>query len=204
MAACIGTSEPWALTSVHGAVRLAPLRLMSPDQRHKVVPSEHVTLRLTDLGHSEGSYRDVLAGTSSSPLAVRSEVVLLLPWSLLPVISKLEADARAVPYEHDPTFAPEDWLAAWHHFVDVDAQPPSQVLEAVAREARALRLTPSTGRRHHVFGSRELPSAPSTSVSAGGRAIRRGIGFGDQRLPLGADVGPRDVLISPSAAPETR
>jgi len=183
MAACIGVSDPWVLTSAQGAARLAPLRLMSLDEQ-RAVPSA-VILTLTDLGYAGGSFTDVLEGSSNSPLANRSEVVLLLPWSLLPVIARLEAHARATPYEHDPHFAPEDWLAAWHHFVDTDEQPPSQAVRAMAREARALQLARSATRRHHVFGTiRPLERTRLNPVRAGR----------DASIP---ERGPDDLLPDP-------
>ncbi|HEV3212030.1 MAG TPA: hypothetical protein VGZ03_01400 [Acidimicrobiales bacterium] len=173
-------------------------------QEQRSVPTAAVILSLTDLRYVAASSPGEPAAPATSPLAIRSEVVLLLPWSLLPTIAALEAHARATPYEHDPQFAPEDWLPTWHHFVDADEQLTSRVVEAMSQKARVLELAPSATRRHHVFGTvrqtREmLPLTVSTAPEGStDEADRHG-----QDTRAAESIGSLNVLVTPGTSVDT-
>jgi hypothetical protein len=170
MAACIEPTDPWVLTSTSGAVRLGPLRLMS--LRHpRSIPDAAALLDVTDLGTTAVSVSNVYTDVEPSPLRVRSEVVLLVPWSLLPTIAELEARTHTAPYEYDRGFAPEDWLPAWHRFITIDesspqgmppttVQRPGDPLGAPCMRTRQYVL--GTVRRHRGVGSRGSDPDKST------------------------------------------
>lgn len=152
MAACIGPSDPWVLTVGTGAVRLAPLRLMSLREQRSV-PAAGVLLDLTDLGCIGADCTKGLAEPSTSPLRNRPEVVLLFPWSLVSTVTELEELARTAPYQYEPRFAPEDWLATWHHFLDADEWPPAPLVKSMAPQARVVSPVLSAQRRHVVLAA---------------------------------------------------
>lgn len=156
MAACIGDVDPWVLTASSGTVRLAPLRLMSLLEQ-RALPDAAVLLDLRDLGCIRGQVPNELAESPpSSPLGMRSDVVLMVPWSLLPSIAELEGHARMVPCGYEPSFAPEDWLPAWHHFIDTEEMSSTDLFETVCQRTGAPRL-PSAKRRRYVLGTVRRP-----------------------------------------------
>src|SRR5580658_8912017 len=88
LAASIGTSDPWVMTASSGAVTLVPYRMLSLDDRLPTT-EPRVTLRLTHLGRVDSAEAE-RRGLSRSPLRDRSEVVLLLSWSLLSAVAELD------------------------------------------------------------------------------------------------------------------
>jgi hypothetical protein len=201
MAASIGTSDPWVLSSAHGTVLLAPLRLMSMREQ-QIVPDAGELMDLYDLGYTAGVHAEDLGGAPGSPVTGRSEVVILLPWSLLPVIAKLEAHARATPFEHDPQFAPEDWLATWHHFIEFNPQSPPRDVELLAREAVGLQLAQSPRRRHLVLGTIwESRGSVDNSTDERGTSPREARHDGQMLPSAPATVGA--TSLSTPGAPQT-
>lgn len=171
-AAPIWKPDPWVLTSASGAVRLAPLRLMTLREQ-KSVPDTGVLLDLTNDGHFDGSNTTGPSEPPVSPLATSSEVVLLLPWSLLPTIAELEAHARITSSDYQPHFAPEDWLATWHHFVATEEWTSSCTLSAVAQGARSLQFLPSDRGRRYVIGTMRHGQGGQRASASVRRAIAR-------------------------------
>lgn len=196
MAACIA-ADPWVLTSNAGAVRLAPLRLMSIREQ-RAMPGAAVLLDLTDLGCVVEGCSDEFEPAAPSPLRMRSEVVLLVPWSLLPTVAELASHARAAPYRYEPRFAPEDWLPAWHHFIAADERPSSHLARPTERRAglRA-RASSSTRQRQYVLGTVRGSQGSGFEATRGddeGEELR-------ERSPsVGAHVARRRMSVTSSGA----
>jgi hypothetical protein len=147
-AASIGKSDLWVLAAMSGAIRLAPIHMLSTlDAR--TLPEESVLLNLIELGNFD---RDGARKTSTGlPIPPRSGAVLLLPWSAVPTLARLDALARRSPCDGR---APDgEWLTTWHHFVDTDSAPSSVVGSTMTRRAHALDVHLSPGPRRYVFGT---------------------------------------------------
>ena len=204
LAASIGASDPWVMAPWSGAVTLTPLRMMSADERDAA--TDHaVLLCLSDLGHLV-SAEDANGHATASPLRSQSEVVLLLSWSLLPIVAELDLVARTSSRELPSRYAPEDWLTAWHHFVEDDSWRPSAPVDEIASRENTLRGLPFAGSRHYVLGSlasessaHEFGFTPSSQRSLA-VAARHG---NDTAAPADA-AGPVDPLTftNPGSAPE--
>ena len=152
LAASIGSSDPWVMAASSRAVTLMPHRMMSVHEQLDSI--EHrVLLRLTDLGHL-GDPVDGRQTSVLSPLRCRSEVVLLLPWSLLATIAELDVVARTSTREIPRWSAPEDWLTAGHHFVDGADWGPLVLEGDISRRTDMLSKLPFTGMRHFIFAAR--------------------------------------------------
>lgn len=152
LAASIGSSDPWVMAASSRAVTLTPYRMMSANEQLDSI--EHrVLLRLTDLGHL-GDPVDCRPSIAPSPLRSRSEVVLLLPWSLLSTIAELDVVARTSSREIPRCYAPEDWLTAGHHFVDSADWGPLVLEDDISRRADMLSQLPFTGMRHFILADR--------------------------------------------------
>ena len=151
LAASIGYSDPWVMSASCGAITLTPVRMMSVDER-RATAEESVLLNLTDLGHLSGT-ADTLAISDDSPMRHRSEVVLLLPWSLASVVAELDVLARFDVGDRPRNYAPEDWLTTWHHFVEANEWQPAVKDIEIRRQTDSLRGLPFVGMRHFVLGS---------------------------------------------------
>ena len=151
LAASIGSADPWVMAAWSGAVTLTPLRMLSKAERD-AASDQSVLLCLSDLGHLVSTY-DASGATPASPLRSPSEVVLLLPWSLLPAVAELDLVARTSSREIPSRYAPEDWLTTWHHFVEDDDRRLAAPMDGIAGRERMLRGLPNVGARHYVLGS---------------------------------------------------
>lgn len=158
LAASIGTSDPWVMTALSGAVTLTPYRMMSAFERLQSA-EQRALLCLTDLGHL-GDSDDGRPSLVASPVRVRSEVVLLLPWSLLPIVAELDVVARTTSRKIPNCYAPEDWLTAWHHFVDVDDWGPLALDKDASMRADILSKLPFMGVQHFILAAGPYVSIP--------------------------------------------
>jgi hypothetical protein len=143
----IGTSDPWLLSATPGSIRLAPIRLMSAQDR-RTWPEESVLVNLTELAHLD---RDGARRASSLTIPLAPQVVLLLSWSVVPTLARLDAVARRSP--SDGQLPDEDWLTTWHHFVETDDAQSSAAVPTMTRRASALDVLLSPGPRRYVFGT---------------------------------------------------
>ena len=203
LAASIGASDPWVMAPWSGAVTLTPLRMMSADERDAAT-DQAVLLCLNDLGHLVNA-EDANGHAAASPLRSQSEVVLLLSWSLLPTVAELDLVARTSSRELPSQYAPEDWLTAWHHFVEDDSWRPSAPVDEIAGRENTLRGLPFAGSRHYVLGSLASESSalefgftPSTQRSLVHAASHEHVTTRER------DAGPVEPLVftNPGSAPE--
>jgi hypothetical protein len=139
------------MTASSGAVTLTPYRMTSDFERLQSA-EQRAFLSLTDLGHLGGA-GDGGSSLISSPVPSRSEVVLLLPWSLLSIVAELDVVARTTSRKIPSCYAPEDWLTAWHHFVDVDDWGPLALEEDAGVRADILSKLPFMGTRHFILAT---------------------------------------------------
>jgi hypothetical protein len=182
LAASIGSADPWMMAASSGAVTLTPYRMMSVNERLESI-EQCVLLRLTDLGHL-GSTVDGRPLLAPSPLRSRSEVVLLLPWSLLSTISELDVVARTSSREIPRCYAPEDWLTAWHHYVDGADWCPLVLEDDISRRADMLSNLPFTGMRHFILATRSsVNSVRDSHHRLAGHALVDGAGGRDRNSP---------------------
>ena len=203
LAASIGSSDPWVMTASSGAVTLTPYRMMSAYERLQSA-EQRVLLSLTDLGHL-GDTEDGRPSLVHSPLRTRSEVVLLLPWSLLSTVAELDVVARTSSREIPSRYAPEDWLTAWHHFVDGDDWGSLALGDDVTRYAGLLSKLPFTGMRHFILAA--SATVGSVRERHGSLALRDAFAEGDSdHLTPTVGHDPRDVdplvFTNPGSAPE--
>ena len=133
-AALIGTSNPWALTASSGVIQLAPIRATSAEDR-RARSEESVLLDLTELGYFDPRCVGTRRAPMSSSNPIRSGVVLLLPWSVVPTLAMM--DARARDSRGDGLMPDKGWLPTWHHFVQSEDEQTSAV-PTMTRRAHAL------------------------------------------------------------------
>jgi hypothetical protein len=189
-AVSISRSDPWVLATSAGTMRLAPLRTMSSHDRRSL-PEESVLFDLTELGHIDRSCGGDSPTSAAIPL--RPEVILLLPWSVVPTLARLGQLARGSPAGD---WAPdEDWLPTWHHFVDDKDTRPAAMALAMTRRAHALDFLLSPGSRRYVFGTV--------------RSDRHKCGAGDLELASinggrNVSAGERDSSVSGMVIPNPR
>jgi hypothetical protein len=194
-AAPIGVSDPWVLAATSGSVRLTPIRMMSAQDRRRL-PEEGVLLNLTELGLFD---RDGAQEACTSLLTpTRFQVVLLLPWSVVPTLVGLDALARRSSF--DSPLPDDDWLATWHHFVEAGDTPSPMVAPTMTRTASALDVLLSPGPWRYVFGAvcgdRQRSSADRFDVAS----VKGDNTKGDDRR-VAKIVGPkssRREMASPS------
>jgi hypothetical protein len=161
LAASILPSDPWVMAASSGAVTLTPLRMLSPEDRH-ATSEVRLLLDLADLGYV-GRAGDPRHTRPGSPPTTQTEIVLLLPWSMISAVAELDLSARTSTRELSKSFAPEDWIVTWHHFID----GTDWELEAdTVQRTNVLRALPLPGLRHFVLC--EKASELSTNAEAGG------------------------------------
>jgi hypothetical protein len=170
-------------------------RLQSAEQR--------VLLCLTDLGHL-GDSTDGEPSLVPSPVRARSEVVLLLPWSLLSTVAELDVVARTTTRQISSSYAPEDWLTAWHHFVDGEDWGPLALDDDATKRAAILRKLPFTGLRHFILAASvmaNLATADSRPVALQGLVSAGRQGYLTREGECESAVDPL-VFTNPGSAPE--
>ena len=165
----IGQLVPWMLSPIGGSIRLAPVGFFPKGWRREAIDVKHILL-LSDLGYLDGRERAERDRSSLEADRSHTEIVLLLPSTLLPMVSELRLksqstfDAAAIP------LFSEEWLPTWHHFVTTSEGAPSLVNEQTPdfSDDQSSFLAVN-GRRRYVFGSQ--PGDPS-SVPVGLGGVR--------------------------------
>jgi hypothetical protein len=192
LAASIVPADPWVMAASARAVTLTPLRMLSPEECP--TESQRVLVSLTDLGY--------VGRADRSPLASQPDVVLLLPWSMASTIAELDLAARNDVANAPATFAPEDWIMTWHHFIDVADSEASR--EDTVRRADLLRALPFSGIRRFVLGER-IGDLPADWAAAEGHLARDGdTGDGVESSALAERLQVPNPLVfsNPGSAPE--
>jgi hypothetical protein len=199
LAASIGSEDRWVMAASCGAITLTPLRMMTDDERRSATDRSALLL-LTDLGYLHSTDNSG-AELATSPLRTSSVVVLLLPWSLVDIVARLDVLARNTTVEIPRCYAPEDWLAAGHHFVDDGEWNPADLTSDVAKRANALRGLPAAERRHFIFGAL-AGETPALDRDLG----RSSHGDGSGRTTSTTERSSRDVdplvFTNPGSMPE--
>ncbi len=153
----IGQSEPWELTPFGGKVRCTPSLRREPEARFD---DDRPVLLLSDWGYLDGipvsgaidAVQPALASreTRGPP---RSDVVLLLPMSVMPLLATLRARATSGDAGGDDPLRHEDWCAVWPHYVGTDGGAMSFLQSANSRHACGGSFLPVAGSRRYVYGS---------------------------------------------------
>jgi hypothetical protein len=149
-AAPIGTPDLWVLAATSRVVRLVPIRMLSAQDR-RTLPEESVLLNLIELGHFDQRCAPTSSVATRPSIPLQSEVILLLSWSVLPTIAKLDSLARRS--SNDVRSPDADWLTTWHHFVETDYASSVAVLRTMTRRAGALDVLLAPRPRQYVLGT---------------------------------------------------